>query len=264
MAQSARAASVTTTRDWFVSRVTGPVNVRALPQEVQRALAEAGRHGDQLTADQLFDAADHFDTNRRRDSLISSRGGERTLAGRMLRAALEQAGTAAPQARPVREPPIVGAGRPPEKGIASFYHEGRVTATGELWNDLRTRNGVRRGGVDRVENLAAYPAARHFSDEQLQRAGMTRETRIYPVAHQTLPFGTIVRIGRTDDGRHIYGRVADRGPFEDGRIIDVSRAGAGPLGLRGAGLGPVEVVDTGLNVGVRPRPDWLAPHRMWH
>jgi rare lipoprotein A (peptidoglycan hydrolase) len=41
-------------------------------------------------------------------------------------------------------------------------------------------------------------------------------------AHQTLPFGTVVSILDTDNGRTATCTVDDRGPYQDGRIIDLS------------------------------------------
>ena len=42
-------------------------------------------------------------------------------------------------------------------------------------------------------------------------------------AHRTLPMGTIVRVTHTRTGRSTTCRVADRGPFVKGRIIDLDR-----------------------------------------
>ena len=50
-------------------------------------------------------------------------------------------------------------------------------------------------------------------------------------AHRTHPFGTRVRVTRLDDGREVVVRINDRGPFVDGRVIDVSRRAAGKLDL---------------------------------
>ncbi len=60
-------------------------------------------------------------------------------------------------------------------------------------------------------------------------------------AHRTLPFGSQVRIVNLDNGRAVVVRIVDRGPFIDGRIIDVSPAVATILGFRTAGLGHVRI-----------------------
>ena len=60
-------------------------------------------------------------------------------------------------------------------------------------------------------------------------------------AHRTLPFGTTVRVTRTDSGQSVEVRITDRGPFVDGRIIDLSRAAARAIDLIGPGVAEVRV-----------------------
>ncbi len=60
-------------------------------------------------------------------------------------------------------------------------------------------------------------------------------------AHQTLPFGTVVRIENLDNGTSTEVRINDRGPFVQGRIIDVSRRGARELGLIEPGTAEVRI-----------------------
>ena len=55
-------------------------------------------------------------------------------------------------------------------------------------------------------------------------------------AHKTLPFGTIVRVVEFDTGRSIVVRINDRGPFVDGRIIDLSKGAAEELGTVNKGI----------------------------
>jgi rare lipoprotein A len=58
-------------------------------------------------------------------------------------------------------------------------------------------------------------------------------------AHRTLPFGTIVRVTHSRDGRSVIVRINDRGPFIKGRIIDLSAAAAQAIGMIEAGIAPV-------------------------
>jgi rare lipoprotein A len=60
-------------------------------------------------------------------------------------------------------------------------------------------------------------------------------------AHRTLPFGTMVRVTRTGSGQSVEVRITDRGPFVEGRIIDLSRAAARAIDLIGPGVGEVRV-----------------------
>ncbi|MCW5713699.1 MAG: septal ring lytic transglycosylase RlpA family protein [Bauldia sp.] len=60
-------------------------------------------------------------------------------------------------------------------------------------------------------------------------------------AHRTLPFGTIVNVTRTDDGRSVRVRITDRGPYIQGRVIDLSRAAAVALDMIDPGVVPVRI-----------------------
>ena len=60
-------------------------------------------------------------------------------------------------------------------------------------------------------------------------------------AHKTLPLPSIVEVTNLDNGRKMQVRVNDRGPFIDGRIIDLSKAAAEQLGYGRAGVARVRV-----------------------
>lgn len=60
-------------------------------------------------------------------------------------------------------------------------------------------------------------------------------------AHKTLPLPSIVQVTNLENGRTIRLRVNDRGPFVNGRIIDVSRRAAQLLGFYGPGTAKVRV-----------------------
>ena len=64
-------------------------------------------------------------------------------------------------------------------------------------------------------------------------------------AHRTLPFGTMVRVERRDNGADVKVRVTDRGPFIKGRIIDLSFAAAKKIDLDIDGIAPVKVTVIG-------------------
>lgn len=60
-------------------------------------------------------------------------------------------------------------------------------------------------------------------------------------AHNTLPLPGLVEVTNLANGRRIVVRVNDRGPFVEGRIIDLSRGSAEALGMLQAGVGEVRV-----------------------
>jgi rare lipoprotein A len=66
-------------------------------------------------------------------------------------------------------------------------------------------------------------------------------------AHKTLPFGTKVRVTNTENNQSVEVVINDRGPYVEGRIIDLSKEAAERLGFVNKGLAEVklEVVDPG-------------------
>jgi rare lipoprotein A len=61
-------------------------------------------------------------------------------------------------------------------------------------------------------------------------------------AHRTLPFGTVVRVHDLENGKDVTVRVNDRGPFVEGRIIDLSFAAAQAMGMSGIARVQLEIV----------------------
>jgi rare lipoprotein A len=62
-------------------------------------------------------------------------------------------------------------------------------------------------------------------------------------ASRTLPLGTKARVTNLETGRSAVVTIEDRGPYVDGRIVDLSPATAQKIGLeKKQGLAPVEVV----------------------
>ena len=59
-------------------------------------------------------------------------------------------------------------------------------------------------------------------------------------AHKTLPLPSYARVRNPANGREAIVRINDRGPFVDGRVIDLSYAAAARLGYLG-GVAPVEI-----------------------
>ncbi len=60
-------------------------------------------------------------------------------------------------------------------------------------------------------------------------------------AHPTLPLPSMVRVTNLENGRSVVVRVNDRGPFKNGRIIDLSQRAAELLGFRQSGTAKVLV-----------------------
>ncbi len=65
-------------------------------------------------------------------------------------------------------------------------------------------------------------------------------------AHRTLPIGTWVMVTNLHNGRSVEVRINDRGPFKEGRVIDLSYAAARLLDVVGPGVVPVRLRVTRL------------------
>ena len=73
-------------------------------------------------------------------------------------------------------------------------------------------------------------------------SGETYNMYAMTAAHKTLPLPTYVRVTHLKNGRSVIVKVNDRGPFHQGRIIDLSYSAAKKLGVTATGTAAVEVV----------------------
>jgi rare lipoprotein A len=72
-------------------------------------------------------------------------------------------------------------------------------------------------------------------------SGEAFDQKEFIAAHRTLPFGSKVRVVNLDNDKSVVVEIKDRGPFVEGRIIDVSQAAANALGMVQAGLARVRI-----------------------
>lgn len=70
-------------------------------------------------------------------------------------------------------------------------------------------------------------------------------------AHNTLPFGTRIKVTNTRNGHSVKVVVNDRGPHAKGRIVDVSKRAARKLDIVEAGVAPMQLKV--LRMGPTPR-----------
>ncbi len=71
-------------------------------------------------------------------------------------------------------------------------------------------------------------------------------------AHRTLPFQTMVRVHNLTNDKTVDVRIIDRGPFVDGRVIDLSHAAAKEIDLIGPGVARVELILIGAPASPEP------------
>ncbi len=75
-----------------------------------------------------------------------------------------------------------------------------------------------------IASVYTYEGGDTASGERANPGGLT-------AAHRTLPFGTLVKVTNKRNGRVVYVRINDRGPFKHGRIIDLTPAAAQRIGM---------------------------------
>jgi rare lipoprotein A len=83
--------------------------------------------------------------------------------------------------------------------------------------------------------------ASYYWQGQMTASGARFNPNAMTAAHRSLPFGTKVRVTNKRNGKSVVVTINDRGPFIRGRIIDLSNAAAGVIGMRSAGVAPVVV-----------------------
>lgn len=90
-------------------------------------------------------------------------------------------------------------------------------------------------------------------------------------AHRTLPLGSMVRVVNLVNGKHVRVRINDRGPYVNGRILDLSYAAAARLGMIDGGISVIHLEVIGdhrpdfviqAEEGVASTPSLLAIRRL--
>jgi rare lipoprotein A len=98
--------------------------------------------------------------------------------------------------------------------------------------------------MDDVHGYVESGTASYYGNKFHGRLTSNREVYdmyAYSAAHKTLPLPSFALVTNLDNGESVIVRVNDRGPFHDGRVIDLSYAAAIRLGITQRGTGRVEV-----------------------
>ena len=130
--------------------------------------------------------------------------------------------------------------RNPTRHRAHFYLGSLAVLLALATFSCRSAPPARKGRAGYVERGIAswygpgFQGRRTASGERYNMHNLT-------AAHRTLPFGSLVEVRNRDNGRTVRVRINDRGPFIDGRIIDLSHAAARAIGMVGPGTARVEI-----------------------
>lgn len=77
--------------------------------------------------------------------------------------------------------------------------------------------------------------------ESLTANGEIFDPNSLSAAHKSLKFGTIVRVTNLTNGKSVDVRINDRGPYVDGRIIDLTPASAKQIDMLTSGIANVDL-----------------------
>ncbi|HZO47082.1 MAG TPA: septal ring lytic transglycosylase RlpA family protein [Xanthobacteraceae bacterium] len=128
--------------------------------------------------------------------------------------------------------------RPTSRSVAAWQPAPKEVAS--VTRKQKTRSASSPGSLGASNGLASF-----YKQGQKTASGERFNPNELTAAHRTLPFGTRVRVTNVATGKTVTVRVNDRGPFIDGRVIDVSHSAAESLGMVGQGVAKVklDVVD---------------------
>lgn len=137
-------------------------------------------------------------------------------------------------------------------GVPPDIHDVDLIPEPEVRNEPRARYGNRDYTVlgkkyhvlDKPEGYVEKGLASYYGTKFHGRRTSSLEVYdmyAFSAAHKTLPLPSFARVTNLSNGKSVIVRVNDRGPFHDGRVIDLSYAAAVKLGVRQAGTAKVEV-----------------------
>lgn len=122
----------------------------------------------------------------------------------------------------------------PESVAPSKYgNPGSYEVFGETYHVMDSSSGFQQKGIASWYGNK-FHGERTSSGEDYNMYAMT-------AAHKTLPIPVYVEVTNHDNGRKAIVKVNDRGPFHEGRIIDLSYAAATKLGVAQAGTANVSI-----------------------
>ncbi|MFP5204823.1 MAG: septal ring lytic transglycosylase RlpA family protein [Acidobacteriota bacterium] len=137
-----------------------------------------------------------------------------------------------PPAQPAYEPPASAEAPPPAHIPVTPVPPGGIDS--EDLEYIHTHRPIATQTGYATWYTAPYKGRRAANGEVFQDYAMT-------AAHRTLPMGSLVVVTNLETGQSSPMRIADRGPFVRGRIIDLTIASAKATGVYRMGLARVRV-----------------------
>ena len=122
---------------------------------------------------------------------------------------------------------------PKNEPLARYGNHSPYTVRGKTYKVLPSSKGYQERGM-------ASWYGRKFHGRRTS-SGELFDMHLATAAHKSLPLPSYVEVKNLDNGRKMIVKVNDRGPFHEGRIIDLSYAAAVKLGVDKTGTARVDV-----------------------
>lgn len=107
------------------------------------------------------------------------------------------------------------------------------------WVAVSAANALAHEAEVQEEGIASFYSDRFQG--ATTASGDAFDQQALTAAHPSLPLGTKVLVTRADTGQEVEVLINDRGPYVEGRIIDLSKRAARELGMLRRGTAPVLV-----------------------
>ncbi len=122
---------------------------------------------------------------------------------------------------------------PKNEPLALYGNHSPYTVLGKTYTVLPSSKGYHERGI------ASWYGSKFHG--RRTSSGELYDMHLATAAHKSLPLPTYAEVTNLDNGRKMIVKINDRGPFHDGRIIDLSYAAAIKLGVDKTGTARVNV-----------------------
>ena len=122
---------------------------------------------------------------------------------------------------------------PKDEPLARYGNHSPYTVLGKTYTVLPSSKGYHERGI------ASWYGSKFHG--RRTSSGELYDMHLATAAHKSLPLPTYAEVTNLDNDRKMIVKINDRGPFHDGRIIDLSYAAAIRLGVDKTGTARIDV-----------------------
>jgi rare lipoprotein A len=122
---------------------------------------------------------------------------------------------------------------PKKEPLARYGNHSPYTVLGKTYRVMSSSKGYHERGI------ASWYGSKFHG--RRTSSGEVYDMHLATAAHKSLPLPTYAQVTNLDNGRKMIVKINDRGPFHEGRIIDLSYAAAIKLGVDKTGTARVDV-----------------------